>query len=44
VARVERAPEVFDDLDRFYRFVASIDTAFLLAMRSEREVGYNRER
>ncbi len=99
MARVERAPEVFDDFDRFldhmarfeiqdaparigeivqaiqilshspligrpakggrlelvigrgsdgyvalYRFVARIDTVFVLAIRSRREAGYRRER
>jgi toxin ParE1/3/4 len=99
VARVELAPEVFDDFDRFfdhmarfemedapgrigeiveaiqllthspligrpakggrrelviglgsdgyvalYRFVARIDTVFVLAIRSQREAGYRRER
>jgi len=98
VARVELAPEIFDDFDRFfdhmarfevqdaparigeivqaiqvlthspligrpvkggrrelvigqdshgyvalYRFVASIDTVFVLAIRSQREAGYKRE-
>jgi plasmid stabilization system protein ParE len=27
-----------------YRFVASIDTVFILAIRSQREAGYGRER
>jgi toxin ParE1/3/4 len=99
MARVELAPEVFDDFDRFfdhmarfevedaptrigeivqavqilthspligrpvkdgkrelvigqgsrgyialYRFVASIDTVFILAIRSQRESGYRRKR
>ena len=77
MTRIELAPEVFDDFDRFfehivthspqigrpvkdgkreliigrakrgyvalYRYVAAIDTVFVLAVRAQREDGFKRE-
>ena len=44
MARIELAPEVLGDFDRFFKHIAEFDTDFVLAVRNQRESGYKRVR